>query len=63
MPNTPKAEADPQWFVLVEPEEAARRSWNSAPYVTRLVDCEVEWDAIVVAPPERGLAALVRLRL
>lgn len=64
MPNTPKAEeADPPWSALVEPEEAARTSRDSSPYVTRLVDCGLEWDAIVIAPLKRGLAALTRLSL
>ncbi|MER8162093.1 hypothetical protein [Streptomyces sp. NPDC094472] len=63
MPNTPKAEADPPWSALVEPEEAARSSWDSSLYVTRLVDCGLEWDAIVIAPLQRGLAALTRLSL
>lgn len=61
MPNTSKAEAaDPGWSAPVEPEEAA---WSSSPYATRLVDCGVEWDAIVVAPLHRGLAALTLLGL
>ncbi|MCG0284543.1 hypothetical protein [Streptomyces sp. PSAA01] len=63
MPNRPKAEADPPWSALVEPEEAARSSWDSSPYATRLVDCGPEWDAIVIAPLQRGLAALTRLSL
>ncbi|GAA3372026.1 hypothetical protein GCM10017744_101840 [Streptomyces antimycoticus] len=63
MPNTPKAEAEPQWPVLVEPEEATRSSWDSSPYVTRLVDCGLEWDAVIITPLERGLAALTRLGL
>ncbi|CAM5675616.1 hypothetical protein [Streptomyces mordarskii] len=63
MPHTPKAEATLQWSALVEPEESALRSWDSAPYVTRLVGCGLEWDAVIIAPLERGLAALTRLGL
>ncbi|MDX3232573.1 hypothetical protein [Streptomyces sp. ME19-01-6] len=33
------------------------------PHSTILVDCGLEWDAVVVAPLERGLAALTRLGL
>nr|WTB11994.1 hypothetical protein OG546_49350 [Streptomyces antimycoticus] len=61
MPNTSKAEAaGPGWSALVDPEET---TWSSSPYVTRLVDCGLEWDAIVVAPLRRGLAALTQLGL
>lgn len=60
MPQMPKAETGPGWSALVEPEKAA---WSSSPYGTRLVNCGVEWDAIVIAPLQRGLAALTRLGL
>ncbi|MFE2186979.1 hypothetical protein [Streptomyces sp. NPDC059455] len=48
VPNMPKAEADPQWSALVEPEEATQSSRESSPYVTTLLSWAFSVDGEVV---------------
>ncbi|MGW7622520.1 hypothetical protein ACWGLG_43300 [Streptomyces antimycoticus] len=63
MPNA--SQADSVWSGRLEPDQSTRDTWSSSPHSTVLVDCGLglEWDAIVIAPLERGLAALSRLGL
>ncbi|MER7819994.1 hypothetical protein [Streptomyces sp. NPDC096153] len=56
--------AHTRWASLLEPDaqtlEELRRAGNGA---TQLTQCGVRWDAVVIAPLERGLASLDALRL
>ena len=58
MPNTSPASA---WSTLIEPDPA-HVVHDKKPHATKLVACK-GWDAIVVSPLRRGLAALDALAL
>jgi hypothetical protein len=55
----PETEADPVWAQLLAPDEqAVQRMRYASDQATTLAACGVSWDAVVVAPLQRGLAAL-----
>ncbi|MDJ0345550.1 hypothetical protein QMK19_33940 [Streptomyces sp. H10-C2] len=52
------------WSALIRPDtQTVRLLRNAPPNSTELVTCGTAWDALVIAPLERGLAALDALEL
>ncbi|WP_137990992.1 hypothetical protein [Streptomyces vilmorinianum] len=51
------------WADLLEPDAERRDGWAVCSHPPRLVACGETWDAVVITPLERGLAALDRLSL
>ncbi|MFD0355662.1 hypothetical protein ACFVHW_18295 [Streptomyces sp. NPDC127110] len=62
-PLLPGPRTTPRWSDLITPDALSRERWASCTRRTELVACGTEWDAVVIAPLERGLAALDRLEL
>ncbi|WP_051795722.1 hypothetical protein [Streptomyces sp. NRRL S-87] len=62
-PLLPSPRTAPRWSDLLTPDTVCQTRWASCTRQPELVACGTAWDAVVIAPLERGLAGLDRLGL
>lgn len=62
MANSPKR-STPTWHDLAQPSTGKQARWAGGLNRTRWIPCGKEWDAVAIAPVDRGLEVLAALRI